>query len=73
MDNSSTRTIGGTGLGLYICRKIVEIYNGRIWVESEVGKGSTFYINLPRIDNAKADEMMKLEKSQQPLIQNEKL
>jgi two-component system, OmpR family, sensor histidine kinase VicK len=54
VDNSSTRTIGGTGLGLFICRKIVELYNGRIWVESEEGKGSTFYINLPRIDTKQA-------------------
>lgn len=49
VDNSATRTIGGTGLGLFICRKIIELYNGKIWVESEIGKGSTFYINLPRL------------------------
>lgn len=49
VDNSATRTVGGTGLGLFICRKIVELYNGRIWAESEMGQGSTFYINLPRI------------------------
>ncbi len=57
VDNSATRTIGGTGLGLFICKKIIELYRGRIWVESEVGKGSTFYINLPRIDTAKAAEL----------------
>ena len=51
VDNSATRTIGGTGLGLFICRKIVELYNGKIWVESQEGKGSTFYINLPRVDS----------------------
>ncbi len=54
VDNSSTRTIGGTGLGLFICRKIVELYKGRIWVESEQRKGSTFYINLPRLSAQKA-------------------
>jgi len=57
VDNSATRTIGGTGLGLFICRKIIELYNGRIWVVSELGKGSTFYINLPRLSTQKAQEL----------------
>lgn len=55
IDNTATRTIGGTGLGLFICRKIIEIYNGRIWAESTIGKGSTFYINLPRIPTENVD------------------
>lgn len=61
VDNSATRTIGGTGLGLFICRKIIELYQGRIWVESEIDKGSTFYINLPRLSTEVAEQRRALE------------
>ncbi len=67
VDSSATRVVGGTGLGLFICRKIIELYNGRIWVESELGQGSTFFINLPRLTTQKASDLQAKEASQTPL------
>jgi len=63
VDNTATRTIGGTGLGLFICRKIIELYKGRIWAESRLGKGSTFFIEFPRLNNQRAMELQKIEAS----------
>jgi two-component system, OmpR family, sensor histidine kinase VicK len=47
LDPQMTRGIGGTGLGLYICRELVRRMEGRIWVTSEPGRGSTFAFELP--------------------------
>lgn len=65
VDNSATRTIGGTGLGLFICRKIIDLYSGRIWVESQLGNGSTFFINLPRLSTQRAQQLKASEEAQE--------
>jgi PAS domain S-box-containing protein len=47
VDTSNTRQQGGIGLGLAICKRLVNAMNGKIWVESEVGKGSAFHFSIP--------------------------
>jgi len=47
VDSKQTQTISGFGIGLYLCAEIIQRHNGKIWAESEVGAGSTFYFSLP--------------------------
>ena len=61
VDSTDTREIGGTGLGLYISKRRVEEIGGRMWAESEYGKGSTFFIALPRLDNTEAERQKVIE------------
>lgn len=58
VDNTDTREIGGTGLGLYLSRRLAETMGGRIWVESEYKKGSTFYLEIPRISHEEATRLI---------------
>jgi signal transduction histidine kinase len=47
LDPNMTHGVGGTGLGLYICRELVRRFEGRIWVESNGSRGSTFLVEIP--------------------------
>lgn len=57
-DNSDTREIGGTGLGLYLVKQRVEAMGGRVWAESAFGEGSTFYVSLPRLTGEEYEKRM---------------
>lgn len=56
VDDSPTRKTGGTGLGLSICQHIINMHGGRIWVDSDLGKGSTFTFTLPLFRKEKEGE-----------------
>ncbi|HZJ34701.1 MAG TPA: ATP-binding protein [Candidatus Angelobacter sp.] len=61
VDNKGTREIGGTGLGLYLSRRLAEIIGGRIWAESIYSSGSTFYVEFPRISSQEASRLTEIE------------
>ena len=65
-DNSDTRTIGGTGLGLYLVKQRVEAMGGKVWAESSFGEGSTFYVSLPRISSDEYEKRMIAVRNQSP-------
>jgi PAS domain S-box-containing protein len=59
VDNTDTREIGGTGLGLYLSRRLAEAMSGNLRVESEYKKGSTFFLDIPRMSHEGALEKMR--------------
>jgi len=61
VDNSETREINGTGLGLFLSRKLTESIGGFLYVESEYKKGSTFTVKLPRITRENAEKLKAIE------------
>jgi len=66
VDNTDTREIGGTGLGLYLSRRLAEAIGGNLWVESIYKEGSTFFLKLPRLESAEAERILSEQAAKQP-------
>jgi signal transduction histidine kinase len=70
VDNSDTREIGGTGLGLALVKQRVEAMGGEIWAGSEQGKGSRFIVMLPRLSDEAYGQQKFLHDNQQAQAAN---
>ncbi|MEN6349986.1 MAG: response regulator [Syntrophomonas sp.] len=69
VDNSNTREFTGTGLGLFICKKVLELMQGEIWLESIEGDGTTFYFKVP-VEIIPAGELQPADKHAEPAAAN---
>ena len=66
VDNSDTREIGGTGLGLYLSRRLAEAMSGNLRVESKYKEGSTFYLEIPRMNSSEAKQRLESAEVKKP-------
>lgn len=66
VDNSDTREIGGTGLGLYLSRRLAEAMAGNLRVESKYKEGSTFYLEIPRMSSSEAKQRLESAEVEKP-------
>ena len=66
VDNSDTREIGGTGLGLYLSRRLAEAMSGNLRVESKYKEGSTFYLEIPRMSSSEAKQRLESAEAETP-------
>ena len=66
VDNSDTREIGGTGLGLYLSRRLAEAMSGNLRVESKYKGGSTFYLEIPRMNSSEAKQRLESAEAEKP-------
>ncbi|WP_338503103.1 ATP-binding protein [Candidatus Minimicrobia sp. QA0096] len=70
VDNSDTREIGGTGLGLYLSRRLAEAMSGNLRVESKYKEGSTFYLEIPRMSSSDAKQRLESAEVEKPEDKN---